>query len=412
MPTDWLRGGHETGKESDFMDQSGQPATHLLNGLKRLVTDIRIGSVANGNGLSHVVAGTTSLLSFGDSVISYCGESVEELTEHPSFERVLWLLLNQHLPTEDELADSASIMADSAVIDQSVLNMFSHLPLSTRPLDFLPLCISLLALFDPTPQDASPAASRCRVFRLLAQLPMVLSAGLGDPVHANSSASLELSAGESELSWAGRLLHRLRRTEQKPSPAEDAAMNSLMICQCLTEMRPACFAARLAASTTSHIVTALQSAATVFVSQLRNDPFLWASELMQSFRDPGQADAWWRRREGQPMPFGFSTSNDDPRANILADTVLSLLGSGAHIRLAGCAARLEKTLAAEQYFPGIDWMSAKIMTLLNIPAERQSIVIGMARLAGWSAQAIEQQATGVSLLPRLNYGEADGLSDD
>jgi citrate synthase len=86
--------------------------------------------------------------------------------------------------------------------------------------------------------------------------------------------------------------------------------------------------------------------------------------------------------------------------------VLTLLGSSERIRLAGCSARLEKILAADHYFPTTDWVSAKVMTLLGIPPERQAIVIGMARLAGWSAQAIEQQASGQSLLPRLNYGES------
>ena len=107
------------------------------------------------------------------------------------------------------------------------------------------------------------------------------------------------------------------------------------------------------------------------------------------------------------MPFGFSTSQEDIRAEIMADRVLTLLGSGDRIRLAGCAARLEKVLAAEQYFPTTDWLSVKVMTLLDIPPDRQSIVIGMARLAGWSAQAIEQQASGLSLLPRLNYGDTE-----
>jgi len=393
------------------MNQSGQPAAHLLNGLRRLVNDVCLVSLPNGSGLAEVVCGTTSLLSFGDSEICYCGESIDKLTQHPSFERVLWLLLNQSLPTEDELADSASIMADSAVIDQSALNMVSNLPLSARPLDFFPLCISLLSFFDPTPQDTSPVASRSRVLRLLAQLPMILSAGLGDAIEDGCLSASSLSPGETELSWAGRLLHRLRRSTERPTPPEDAAMNTLMICQCLTEMRPACFTARFAASATTHIVAALQSAATIFVSQLRNDPYLWASELMQSFKDPGHAEAWWRRREGQPMPFGFTTTNDDPRVDVLAEIVLTLLGGNSHIRLAGCSARLEKTLAGDQYFPSTDWMSAKIMTLLNIPPERQSIVIGMARLAGWSAQAIEQQASGVSLLPRLNYGETEGKQD-
>jgi citrate synthase len=176
--------------------------------------------------------------------------------------------------TEEELADSCSIMADSAVIDRSALEMVSHLPLSARPLDFFPLCISLLSFFDPTPQDNSPAAARSRILRLLAQLPIILSAGLGDPVSDGIECVGDLSSAETELSWAGRLLHRLRRSDDRPSAAEDAAMNTLMICQCLTEMRPACFTARFAASATTHIMAAVQSAATVFVSQLRNDPFL------------------------------------------------------------------------------------------------------------------------------------------
>ena len=389
------------------MDQSAQPAPHLMKGLRRLVSDISAGSPTNGSGLKDVVCGTTSLLSFGDFAVSYCGQSIDDLTAQPSFERVLWLLLHQTLPTEEELADSCSIMADSAVIDPSAFAMVSHLPLSARPLDVFPLCISLLSFFDPTPQDSCPDAARSRILRLLAQLPMILSAGFGDSFEASSQRPTGLSSDEVELSWAGRLLHRLRRSDARPSAAEDAAMNTLMICQCLTEMRPACFTARFAASATTHILAALQSAATVFVSQLRNDPYLWTSELLKNFREPCQAEAWWRGRNGQPMPFGFSTSNDDLRADILAETVLTLLGSPDRIRVAGCAARLEKILATDQYFPTADWVSTKVMTLLDIPPERQSIVIGMARLVGWSAQAIEQQASGLSLLPRLNYGDTE-----
>ena len=38
------------------------------------------------------------------------------------------------------------------------------------------------------------------------------------------------------------------------------------------------------------------------------------------------------------------------------------------------------------------------------PADRQALVIVMARLVGWAAQAIEQQSSGISLLPALRYG--------
>ena len=85
------------------MDQSAQPATQLLVGLQRLVNDIRVGTMANDSGLANVICGTTTLLTFGDTAVSYCGESIDDLTVLPSFERVLWLLLNQSLPTEEEL---------------------------------------------------------------------------------------------------------------------------------------------------------------------------------------------------------------------------------------------------------------------------------------------------------------------
>ncbi len=386
------------------MDGSALPALHLVNGLRRLVDDIRKCEQPTDRGLTDVICGGTNLLTFSDSGVRYCGQPVEELAEHASFERVIWLLLNQSLPTEEELADCCSVMADSAVVDRSTTVILERLPFGARPLDLFPLCISLLSFFDPTPLDNSVDAARSRIWRLLAQLPMIISAGLDNPVVADSDVTTVLSSDETELTWAGRLLFRMRGTGKRPSAAEDAAMNALMICECLTEMRPACFAARFAASTTSHIVAALQSAATIFVSQLRNDPFSWTSDLLKGFHDPGQAEAWWVRREGQPMPFGFAECSDDNRAGILSELCRTMLGSIDRIRIEAAGARLEKLLSREQLVPTTDWSAARLMTLLDIPADRQAIVIAISRLVGWSAQAIEQQSSGVALLPALRYG--------
>jgi citrate synthase len=386
------------------MDRSAQPAVHLVNGLRRLVHDIRRSESADNRGLTDVVCGETGLLSFTDAGVSYCGQPVEELAEQYSFERVIWLLLHQQLPTEEELADCSSILADTAVIDQSNADILSRLPLGSRPLDLFPLCVSLLSFFDPTPQDNNEESARSRVLRLLAQLPLILSSGLGDTVDPSLVPSTELSADETELSWAGRLLFRLRGGKKRPTAAEDAAMNKLMICECLTEMRPACFAARFAASTTTQIVSALQAAAAVFVSQLQNDPFLWTNELLNGFQNPGQAEAWWRRREGQPMPFGFASETEDNRAGILTDVCRTMLGSFDRIRVEAAAARLEKLQSHQQLMPTTDWAAARLMTLLDIPGDRQALVIVISRMVGWAAQAIEQQSSGISLLPTLRYG--------
>ncbi len=162
------------------MDRSALPAAHLILGLRRLVEDVTRPDQAANAGLANVECGETELIAFGDDGIRYCGVPVEELVSHGSFERVIWLLLNHAIPTEEELADCCSVLSDAAVIDPSVARLLSHLPMSARPLDLFPLCVSLLSFFDPTPQDLSPEAACWRVWRILAQLPLIVSAALGD----------------------------------------------------------------------------------------------------------------------------------------------------------------------------------------------------------------------------------------
>ena len=182
------------------MDGSAQPAAHLVHGLRRLVDDIRRLETRPCGGLNGIVCGETELMSFSDSSILYCGHRVEQLVDCHSFERIIWLLLNGSLPTEEELADCCSIMADSAVIDQSTTEILARIPLGARPLDLFPLCLSLLSFFDPTPQDTSTDSARSRVWRLLAQLPLIISAGLGEDAKASGRCPTELSADETELS--------------------------------------------------------------------------------------------------------------------------------------------------------------------------------------------------------------------
>lgn len=389
------------------MQQSGVPAPHLVQGLRRLVGDLGSRQATTDAGLSEVVCGHTNLIHFGANQIKYCHEPVDELAAEASFESVVWLLLHGQRPGEEQLADCCSVLADAAVIDGSAASMFDKLPLNTPPLSAFPLCLSLQKYYDPAGLEVGLAEARSRVWRILAQLPLHLSAILNHDPGQCGSERTGLADHELELSWAGRLLSRIRGGNARPTPAEEAAMNVLLICECLTEMRPACFAARFVASTTRNVLAALETAATVFVSQLKKDPFQWTSDLLIQFRDPAQAEAWWRRREGQPMPFGFTPLTGDPRPGLLTAACRTLLGSGARIRLEASAARLEALQAGEHLWPTTDWTAARLMTLLGIPADRQSLVVASARLAGWAAQALEQQASGVSLLPALRYDVPD-----
>jgi 2-methylcitrate synthase len=387
------------------MGRPQPPTPEFKHGLQRLVNDVTGYTRDVSAGLNGVCCGSTDLISFGNQSVQYAHEPVTELVADGSFERVICLLLNGVLPVDEQMGDVEAILADAAVIDPGIVEILCNLPLGARPLNLLPLSISLLSFFDPTPHDNTLPATRSRILRLLAQLPVVVAAAL-------DGGELQPTQDIPELSWPGRLLHQLRGHSAVPSPIEDEAVNILMICQCLTAMRPACFAGRVAAATIDHIPTSVQNASSLFVAQLRNDPFHWTSNALKGLTGPRSAEAWWIRREGAPMPFGFSSRTSDPRPQILSDVCTSLLGSYDRIVLESSARRLERILEELELFPTMDWMAARILTLLDVPPDRQSLLIAFARLVGWSAQAIEQSSNGQSLLPDLKYAGMDSETDN
>ncbi len=382
------------------------PLPGVLQGLRRLVHDLQTRTNPEVGGLAEVVCGRTHLISFSAGTVEYCDQPVTALAAG-SFEHTALLLLRQSPPTEELLADWIALVRDAGVLEEAPGDLFSHLPAGLRPLELFPLCLQLLSLFNAESPEQNEDAGRALVCRLMGRLPLLFHAALhsaSQPLQHSPAAQAE---AENSLTWAGRLLLRLRKHSAIPSPAEEAAMNALLVCTCLTEMRPACFAARMAASTRCGLTAALQNAASLFTAQLQNDPYEWTARLLTRLSGPREVDAWLSQRERPGMPFGFASTVADNRARILAAAAESLLGCPKRIRVAAVASRFEKRLVAENLAPTLDWAAIRLMVLLDLPPDRQSLVIGMARLIGWAAQAIEQQKSGVSLLPGLRYGHAE-----
>jgi len=386
------------------MESSYDPTDFLSHGLKRLVDDIDASVRNEVFGLDHVVCGFSDLASFNEDHVEYCGVDVVALVETLPFEGVIWLLLTGHPPTEDQLADTAAILRESRVVDQAVIESFSSLPLRTRPLEMLPLAVSMLCCFDPTHLDQAPAATRSRVLRLLAQLPVLLSATLDGTMSTEDAADnpIRPSLAASILMTARGSRH-VREQETEVNPSEEDAINAVLICQCLTELRPACFAARFFGSTVEDTAPSLQSAMSMYVAQMRNDPYEWICRNLRSFETANAAQEWLLSRQEQTLPFGFSRDPSDPRSMILSDVSHQLLGCPERIRRAACAQRLERLMVKSGWYPTMDWHTSVVLTLLDVPPERTALVIALSRMAGWAAQAIDQSTSGISLLPQLQY---------
>ncbi|MGB4741241.1 MAG: citrate/2-methylcitrate synthase, partial [Fuerstiella sp.] len=366
--------------------EHSSPAPHLVNGLRQLLSNVQSNPEVDHSGLKGLVCGETDLIGFHKDGVEYCGINVAELCDEGSFEAVAWLLLNQTSADAEQLADICSILSESAVVDHPAASTISCIPLQTRPLDLFPLCVSLLSCFDPTPGDSDLAASQSQFWRVLSQLPVLLHVAFGGKLIDGRIAP----SGEGAMTYAGQLLQVLRQDSRPPTAAEEHAMNAVMICECLTEMRPACFSARFFGSAVNDVVAGVKAASSMFVSQLRNDPFAWTAARLQEFESPEDAETWLKSRSQQAMPFGFQSSQSDSRAKLLKNQCRELLGGIDQIVMESSASRLETVLAREGQFPTTDWAAARVLTMLNVPEDRISLAIGIARMVGWAAQTIEQ----------------------
>ena len=387
------------------MDSPRHHSDYLSHGLMRLVDDIHTNNAPRqSSGLGQVVCGSSQLAGFSEERVEYCGIDVSDLVDQYSFETVVWLLLTGEIPTSEQQADAAAILKESTFVEQSAIDALYGLPLRTRPLEMLPLAVSMLSYFDATQFDRSSVATRSRVLRILAQLPSILDCGLN-----GRSPGGRPRTDDAPPSLAGSILRLVKHQPGSSShtaeisPVEEEAMNAVLICQCLTELRPACFAARFFASTVNDVVPSLRSAASLYVAQMQNDPYEWIGSQLRSFRSPGQAEKWLCGRKDQTIPFGFTLEETDPRAVILQRVSRRLLGCGERIRTAACAERLEQLMKQQDHYATVDWTASVILTLLDVPPEKMSLAIALARTAGWAAQAIDQNTSSVSLLPQLQY---------
>ncbi|APZ94748.1 citrate/2-methylcitrate synthase [Fuerstiella marisgermanici] len=372
------------------------PASQLVKGLRHLVKDVatppvsKVNRIGTGE-LNGAATKSTSLISFDDQQVRYCSIDVQQLCDEGSFEAVIWLLLNGDVANGEQLADWCSILNEAAVVDQPIADMIGAVPLQTRPLDLLPLGISLLSCFDPTPCDRNLAATRSQFWRVLAQLPVLLHVAFGGRLSDGRAFDEDT---DRSTSFAGRLLRILRDDNVAPSPTEEHAMNAVLICECLTEQRPACMLARMFGDTVNDAVAGLKAASAMYVSQLRNDPFAWTAEKLKSFKTPEQTEQWWLARTPQAMPFGFQEEREDGRSEVLRHHCRELLGTVENMVMEASASRLETLLARENQQPTVDWTATRALTLLGVPEDRVSLAIGIARMVGWAAQTIEQHGSG------------------
>jgi len=121
----------------------------------------------------------------------YRGYNIVDLARSSTFEEVSFLLLNDRLPTREELVSFQKELTSEREVPDAVLVLMRMMPKSTHPMDMLQASIPILASYDPQLHDETKEANFEKAIRLIAKLPTIVAAwdrirkGL-EPVHPRS----------------------------------------------------------------------------------------------------------------------------------------------------------------------------------------------------------------------------------
>jgi citrate synthase len=287
----------------------------------------------------------------------YRGQVACELAGHATLEDVAGLLW-ESAPPRFMAADSGPVHAKAAT----------------------PLQAGLLALAARAAADP-PSRGRSRI---------VLQAEAADVIGTLADALLGPSTTQ-----AAHLHTRLAAAWHRPRAAD--VLRRALVLMADHELNASTFAARVTASTGASLAACLLTGLSTLTGPLHGGAAAAVQALMRSVTALGSEAAVreWLAHDRPLAAFGHPLyPAGDARCTALLE-VIELPPAFASLRTTG-----EKLLGEAA---NIDFALAAMATVHKLPADAPLMLFALARAVGWTAHALEQQATGQLIRPRARY---------
>ena len=352
-------------------------------------------------GLRGVAAATTKT-SFVDPLGSlyYSGYNIDELVGRSSYEEVVYLLLNNKLPTKKQLNDIKQMLFSELNLPDQVINRLKSTSYNWHPMDVLRTEVSHLGEFDPDSDDNSPAANKKRAIRLIAKIPVIIS--FLYRIRSKNKPIIPLE----EYSFAENFLYMFR--EKMADQEEKRAMERYMILHADHGLNASTFAARVTASTYSDMYSALTSAVGTLKGPLHGGASERVMEMLFSINGLDQVETYIQGMlddKKKIMGFGHRVyKTEDPRSKHLK-TIAELLCSRTNNLITYHKCKKIENMVHEKkgIFPNVDFYAALVMNALGVPKEFFTSFFVSSRVAGWTVHILEQYADAVLIRPTSKY---------
>jgi citrate synthase len=353
-------------------------------------------------GLEGVVAAETQLcdLDGAHGRLAYRGYDIADLARHATFEQVVYLLLHGELPKPAQLDAFVVALTAGRAIPAELIQAFRLMPKDTDPNRPLQAAVAILGMFDPDANDNSHAANVRKAVRLTSQIATAICA------HHRVRQGHDPVVPAAGLSHAANFLYML--TGERPGAAAVKAFDASLTLYAEHELNASTFTTRTIVSTQSD----LHSAVAGGVGALKGPLHGGAGEaVMRTLLEIGEVenvDAFADRAlaaKRRFMGMGHRVYKaGDPRAAILRGLAEEACRQSGQFKWFQIAVELHERIAkAKGLIPNVDFYSAPLFYSLGIPVDLFTPVIAAGRIAGWSANIVEQHDDNRLIRPRADY---------
>lgn len=196
------------------------------------------------------------------------------------------------------------------------------------------------------------------------------------------------------------------------SPDEVRALDTYFTTVCENGLGNSSFAARVTISTKASLAAAVTSAYCSFSGPLHGGAPGPVLDMLDAIKASGDIDGWIENKlagGGRLMGFGHRVFRiRDPRADVLRDAVATLGRNAGQIAFAAeveraALAALKRHKPDRSLQSNIEMNAALLLDAVGVPRDAFTPVFAITRVAGWIANALEQQKTGRMIRPASNY---------
>jgi citrate synthase len=340
----------------------------------------------------------------------YRGYDILDLTKNSTFEEVVYLLLNDDLPTKADFDKFVQRLIGARDMPRQMQSNMRNWRKNADPMVMLQAFVVALAGYYDDEGANEEEINYNSAVNLIAKIPTIVASW------ERVRTGKDIVDPDPRLGHAGNFLNML--VGEKPDQETERIFDICLILHADHTFNASTFAAREVASTGAHIYSAVSAAIGALSGPLHGGANYEVMKMLLEIKTIDNVESWVKDRLAKSekiMGMGHAVYKTyDPRAQVLKELSKKLAKKTRQPwyditeKIEEVTIREMKKQKGIDIYPNVDLYSASLYYMLKIPSDLNTPIFAISRIAGWVSHVIEEkfaQAAPKAVLyrPKANY---------